>query len=308
MSRDIEVRAGLDAPHAAEDARIRRILQAYLRRRPTDPSTSAGEALVIWGPEHFGLDRAVLFRDAGSRQEPILVACAEALLRESYFIEKAGLAFCAKMILFCDTVEERQAYALMGADEAAHLASIASRIEAEPASTDVPFLALIADVLEQGGRDCLAYVLQVVLGGWGVSHYRSLAADCRDPGLARAFAAIARDEALHSETGAAVFNPRRMGDAERRMVLDVMARFLQMVRSGPQAVVAVVGQAYGRLDRAGRTALFQELEAETSTAEKLTLLRRLMNVPGMAWAIAALDGYGLFVPLSAKACAAIEPG
>jgi hypothetical protein len=305
VSRTVQIRTLLEARQAAEGELIHRIVRGYLRRRDQLPPEPAGAA-PLWGPDHFNLQRSTLFCHVARHQHDILAACGQALLREAYFIEKAGLAFCAKMVLLAETMEERQAYALMGADEATHLAWITPWIVHMPLDHHGLFLGLVADLVEHGRRDSLAYLLQIVLEGWGIAHYRALAADCRDPSLATRFAAMASQEALHCATGAAVFRPERMAPDERSGLLDAMAQFIDLIRAGPQAVVATMAETLGGLNRARRVELFLELDAEAATAVKLARLRRLMTVPGMEWAIEVLDQDGRFTPLSAEACAELS--
>ncbi|MEQ1704629.1 MAG: hypothetical protein ABL867_01490 [Rickettsiales bacterium] len=57
-------------------------------------------------------------------QRAAIDACNRTLMNEAYFIEKSGLAYTAKMILKTESTDTAQLYALIGADEAMHLAWI----------------------------------------------------------------------------------------------------------------------------------------------------------------------------------------
>ena len=140
----------------------------------------------------------------------ILVACARDLLTEAYYIEKLGLGFTAKMALLSETTEERMLYCLFAGDEAAHLHAIAAYVGdgAAASAPDDPFLALLTEAIAAGDKPGLTYVVQVVLEGWGIAHYQSIARDCRDGDLRRTLLRLARDEALHHGSGVALLKRR----------------------------------------------------------------------------------------------------
>ena len=189
----MRISAGLDLPHLPGGHPLRPILGAALRRKGLSGARASGAGKAHWDAAHFGLDKTRAYRELSERgRRQVLEACGRSLLEEGYFIEKLGLAFTAKMTALSRTTEERQLYCLFAADEAAHLAVIGSFLPGVPSPQGNPFLRLIARVIEEGAKPGLTYLIQVVLEGWGVSHYRDLAAGCRDPELARALAGIVR--------------------------------------------------------------------------------------------------------------------
>jgi hypothetical protein len=142
-----------------------------------------------------GLDSAVRGR--------VLAHCGDALLQEALHIETMGVAFAARMALLATTVEERMLYGFFAAEEATHLAGVsrfASRCPAEG-----PFLAMLDELIAEGDRATLVLVVQVVLEGWGLDHYRGLARACRGPALAGVLApAVALKLALLPRATAAL--------------------------------------------------------------------------------------------------------
>jgi hypothetical protein len=206
------------------------------------------------------------------------------------------------MVLVCEDSEEKRLYALIGADEATHSAWL------EPWIADVKqppdaFNRFIAVLVETGSAPSLAYLLQVVLEGFGIVHYSGLAAHCRDLALASALACIARDEALHHAGGLASFRAKQLDQADKKFLSEAAYTFLQMIRSGPQSVVAALDRSIGvrSVDDAAR--IFDDLNAERNSALKLARLRRLMAQPGMEWLTDELEYKGAFVPCTAMQCA-----
>jgi hypothetical protein len=302
MSKPLDVRMRLDAPHLDAEHRLRPVLAAYARRRGVARAPKAGAAFP---PQHFGLERVGAFVDLPpARRAAVSAACAEGLLGEAYFIEKAGLCYCAKLVLLSETTEERMAFSLIAADEATHLELLGRFVDGSQLDPSAdPFLALLSELVETGDKQSLILLLQVVLEGWGLTHYRNLQRGACDADLAAAFAAILRDEALHHATGKALFRADAMGRVEREFALEVMARFLQMVQVGPQRVVAALAAGCGGLTRAQRAQVFEDLRSEEDSSAKLELLRGLMLESAPSGFVDALAARGAFRPFGPEVCA-----
>lgn len=285
------------------EAAIQRTAARLLRRRAAagTPQTDA----PLWPAEHFGLQRLRRYTDARPEQQrAILDHCAQGLLRESWFVERGGMEFCARMVLAAESAGERQLYSLIGADEAAHYAWLQPWLPADSGAVDA-FNRFLADCVAQSTPQPLAYLMQVVLEGFGIVHYSGLAAHCNDPALADTLHRMAEDEALHHAAGLAAFRAERLGHAEREFLLDTSYAFLQMIRSGPQAVVAALDQGLEGLDAADLRVLFATLDDGAATAAKLQRLRRLMDQPGMGWLLESLQARGAFTPCDAEEMATI---
>ena len=303
----MRISAGLDLPHLPGGHPLRPILGAALRRKGLSGARASGAGKAHWDAAHFGLDKTRAYRELSERgRRQVLEACGRSLLEEGYFIEKLGLAFTAKMTALSRTTEERQLYCLFAADEAAHLAVIGSFLPGVPSPQGNPFLRLIARVIEEGAKPGLTYLIQVVLEGWGVSHYRDLAAGCRDPELARALAGIVRDEALHHGSGAALLEGAPVPESERAFVTEILASLISMVRAGPQEAAGHLERAAGGLTLAARARVFSELDCRGHSARRIKRLQTLMAAAESGPILETLQSKGVLTPLDASACAKIR--
>jgi hypothetical protein len=288
----------LQASHDGNNLELQKIISGRLKRLGRDRQLTIIPNAIYWPAEFFGLHQSTLFLQAGFEQQTeILSRCSQHLLQEAYFIEKSGLAYCAKMVLLAETTEAAQAYSLIGADEATHLHWVTPYIQ--PFSRTEPtgvFLDFLTALIEEGDANCLAYLLQVILEGWGLQHYRSLAADCLDPHLQTLFLDIIRDEALHQQTGTLLFQPQKLSVSQQNFLLDSLATFLDMVRRGPEAVVMQVESVLGHLNTQQKTQLLQQISAGSQIANKLKILQKLMHIPGCDYFIEQLDAKKMFVP------------
>ncbi len=283
-----------------EDA-LRRMAERLLRSRRPDGNHEMHS--VLWDADFFKLNQVARFRDAdGAKQTATLAGAAEGLLSESWCIERSGIVFCAKMTLLAESLDEQRVFALIGADEATHSAWLEPWIDAHARGAD-PFSRFIADLVAHGNPQPLAFLLQVVLEGFGIVHYGGLAKECRDKALASAFKRMAQDEALHHAAGLAAFRADRLSETDKRFLVDGSQAFLQMVRCGPQSVIASLDRAIGASNQADIAGLFIALESESQTQAKLDRLRQLMTQPGMEWLIDNLQEKGLFTPCNANECA-----
>jgi rubrerythrin len=307
MTGTVPVRVGLALPHLAADDTVSTLLDGMMEARigpqrveaPWSPHPSR-----LWDASQFLLDKSSLYRSADEQdQRAILALCARATLEEAYFIEKSGMAYAAKMVLLAESTEERALYSLFGADEATHLRAISAYLpDPHPASEDDPFLGLLSDIIENASRECSIFVIQVVLEGWGLTHYGDLARACRSEGLRQTLHAIVKDEARHHGSGVAMASGRRSARAKEE-ILEVLSRFLPMVQAGPQRVRAAIERATGGLTHPQRVELMTELGTEAHSQSRLELLERLMLKAGATDIAEPLQAKGAFRPLSAEEAA-----
>ncbi|MBY0371128.1 ferritin-like domain-containing protein [bacterium] len=287
----------LDTPGLAPGSRLHALVKNCLVRR--NPIVKgAGVSGVYWPAEYFGLNHSSLFRSLnGDQQGAILGQCSHQLLQEAYYVEKSGSQFTAKMSLLAGTTEERMLFSLIAADEAAHLYSVRSFLTQEPAAhQELPFLKLLADIIENSSRMTLVFVVQVVLEGWGITHYRGLLERCCDPDLKAVLQEILNDEYKHHGSGVVLLSEGQLSAREKHEITETMVRFLEMVAVGPTGVVQVVEQNCQGLGTEARKALYEDLRSEETTREKLDLLKKLMAQPGVLDIVEALDKKGCFEP------------
>ncbi len=290
------------------DGPLARIVQSHLQARGRNLSAELPPRHGLWAPEFFGLHEVRLFVDAtAAQQREILDGCCRSLLNEAYFIEKSGLAYCAKMILLAGSVDVRQVYALISADETAHLQWVRPYVEEEDRTQPAgALLQFLNELIERCDQNTLAFLVQVMLEGWGLHHYKALAESCRDQGLQQVFRTIHRDEALHHHTGEVVFNPRLLGAGEAALVRDSLRFYAELVRVGPQAVVSAIDRVLGGLAHQDKAKVFAELRTEEVSAGKLKILRDLMNGPGRERYVEELREAGAFIPYGPAACARLH--
>ncbi len=292
--------AGLTLSPIVPDHPLKRVLAAAL---PAPMARGNSGETLFWSAAYFGLDQVRIFQEAGeTRQQTITQLACQALLEEAYLIEKTGMGYMAKMGLLAESLEERMLYSLFAADEATHLAQIRGFLAGEPEQTTAPFVQLLAQVVENDDRAVLVFVLQVVLEGWGLSHYRHLAKACCHGDLAQVLRGFLQAESRHHATGQILFEQTSRSSAAEASMVEILAAFLQMVQVGPQQLLGAIAQVQGDLSRQQQIAILEQLDTLHHSGSRLELLRSLMERAGAGSIVQALQARGLFEPLPADRC------
>ncbi len=297
--------AGFELPLLPSEDRLQSVLRASLRKHlPKTLAQPQRQPFEYWDSSFYGLTKIPRFQKMDStRQRQVLEECAQGLLEEAYFVEKAGIGYAAKMVLQSETLEERQIYGMIGGEEATHLAQISPYLaKSPPVGTDDPFLRFLSDLIEDAPKSVLLLVVQVVLEGWGLTHYRSLASGCLDPGLKAVLDGIVLDEARHHGSGVILFESRALSVPEIELAVETLEGFLSMVRVGPQRVVAALNRASGGLNRRELVTLFEELETESHSAKRLQTLKDLLKSETAEPIMAQLIKRGAFEPMPPESC------
>lgn len=285
------------------DHRLRAVLASALKARASDTQPPADKT-GYWGANHFGLEKTQLFQSLSKdKKNQLLAAASIQLLEEAYFIEKSGMSFTAKMALLSDTTEERMLYSLFSTDETLHLTYVAAHLPESPESKPIPpFVQFLSQIIQEGDRESLIFLIQVVLEGWGITHYHELAENCLSPELSHSLRLILKDEARHHGSGMILSQAASFSSKQKAYIRDVMIQFMQMVQCGPQSLVGAFESVTRPLTQKQSCALFEELGCEIRTQKKINALRSLLSQAGATDLINYLEAKGTLSPLSAYQC------
>lgn len=295
---NIPVNNKLTAPHAGKESSLHPFIAGKMRRRlQNEPAPS--EQDILWTAEWWGLDRSAVFAKLDvAKQHAAILACNRTLMNEAYFIEKSGLAFTAKMVLMAESTDVAQLYALIGADEATHLAWIEPFIDpADKTNPHGQFLIHLSGLIEECNPQMLVYLVQVILEGWGLDHYKRLAEGCQHAPLEEVFRTILKDEALHHHSGVMLHAPTLFSPADRATLTESLKRYADMVRIGPFAAITVLDRTIGGLSLPEIEEMMAAMGHPTESTRKLALLKRLMCQPGMESTVEELVEAGYFTAL-----------
>lgn len=300
----IEIKNNLTAPHFGRESPLHLLIASRSGR--ADPSltqysgTSDQQLAEYWPAQWWGLSSSALYQQFGEHdQQTILTLCNRHLLNEAYFIEKSGLAYCAKMVLMAESTDVAQLYAFIGADEAKHLAWLEPYLdEEEKTQPHGQFLVFLSNLIEQLSPSLLVYLVQIILEGWGLDHYRRLSQGCLWNSLSDVFANILKDEAMHHRSGSLMFKPESLVAEDLATIGDCLKSYAEMVRVGPLMALSAFDRVGGGLSQAQLREALVSLKHPVETNRKLRLLCELMNQPGVEDIVTELGKAGYFQSLT----------
>lgn len=266
------VKCLLDSPHLPKDHTVHKIL------RLLSPNVSYVTNTTYWGPGAFFLDKSELYQNLSLvDQDLVLRNITKSLLEEAYFIEKAGIAFAAKMVILSETLEEREMYSHFCHEEANHLTMIEKFLIDRPNPRGNLFLPLLTDLIESGDKQCLTYFIQIVLEGLGLHHYQGLKVGCLEPTLVNVLDLILKDEALHYRSGLALYDPNSLTYKQRVWIGSATSRFRDYVTMGPIRTINSILKVTGKIHIKQYNQLLLDIKAKEQTQAGLDLLESLIK-------------------------------
>lgn len=263
--------------------------------------------LHYWDAAHFGLEGVSAYRDATPEQQTrVLERLSQFYLCESFFIERGGFTYNAKMMALVDSVEEKSLYAMFAADEANHLRYFANALASPPTDAYLrnPLLMFLADVLSVADKRSAVFVVQVMLEGFGIAHYHRLAEGCSDPVLKEQLERIVRDEAFHHGSGMVLTKTEPIDkDLGRAFV----AKMVASLQHWPHAILGALDDAYGGLTEAQKLKVLDELAYAEKTLDRMNKVKSLLQQAAPEALLEALEKEGAFRPGAALACVRAQP-
>lgn len=293
--------SGFNLSHLEFNHPTQRILRAALQKKN---HSSSNTETVFWNATFFSLDRVKYFQEATpEQQQEILTIANRDILEEIYWVEQAGVGYMAKMVTLSDTFEERLLYGLFAADEATHLGAISDFFRHPPVFADDAFLGYLSSLLESSDKLLLITLMQVVLEGWGMSHYRSLANNCQDISLKKVLQNFLESESRHHALGVTQLRSYdRYSQESLKSIHAALTYFLYMVQVGPQRLLKAIEQGLGYLSIKDKIKILEELQTELSSNTRLKLLQSLMIGTVPTSILQSLEEQGSFNAYSATQC------
>ncbi len=286
----------MSIPHSGDD-KARKILDRTLKKynryqEPTPLKTPA------WGPDFFLLKRSAFFATLHEDiQQTILETLSLSMLLESYGFEKLGIGYCGKLANIATNMEERQIFSLMGAEEATHFQWLVPYIPVEYQTSYMsPYLALMDEMIDIDVPNTLYYLVQIILEGWAIHHYKSLYSQCQDASLKNILKNILRDESNHHQIGKTFFEVQNLSLKDKAIIVDCLKGYTDFVRmgTGTKHIIKVIDEACGGLSSKHKQQLLDDLCFEQTTHLKLKLYKQLMCQPGLEEIIQTLEDQDYF--------------
>jgi rubrerythrin len=248
---------------------------------------SAAAKGPVWQADFFHVENSQTWNSLSKEiQNTILLNLGHKIFQEAYFIECAGMAYAAKMNLASNSREEREFFCFVGEEEAKHLRLIESLGEFSTSSENIPsFALLIGEIIHEASRPSHLLLIQILLEGWGLNYYKSLATLAKDPTVVQVFKQILKDEIRHHAAGVLLFSQVKdtpvFTDKDQSEFLVFLERIAFMVKIGPWNLCEEVFKHAKDTSRPQLRTFLKECHAVSKTHEKMQLLLQLLekNLP-----------------------------
>jgi hypothetical protein len=277
---------------------LNKILRSALKAHGLQNSEHVSETQSYWDASFFQVQNSSLYLSMEHhQQDAFLKSMSNNLLKEACAIETAGLTYAARMNLLSKSVEEKIIYSLIGAEEALHLKSLEPFLASPMSGAETPYFAgLIGQWINTLERPSLLVMIQILLEGWGLKYYHSLAQGSLNPQLRGIFDQILQDEARHHATGVVLYRQEKLNASERSLPEEQLATLFNCVRVGPQqaAVELAVHSSAKNIDFAK---LLTAMNATDDSNIKLDRLHRLLEKTFDEKLIESCQTRGLFTAL-----------
>lgn len=278
IKKSLELSQTLLAPDLASDHKIHALLNSALSKL-TVSQPAADIPKILWGEKRFGYEKSSHFQKLQAHQkEEILQKLTQLNLSLSYWIEKSGHNYGAKMILLSDTLQEKSLYALFAAEEAIHLREFQNFMSFEPEweTHQHPMLEFLSQVISEGEKPTLVFVVQVLLEGFGMGHYHSLKEDCLHPGLKETYTRILRDEAAHHGAGIILAPGSETSASTRDQIFEFTRSFIKSLQSAswPLKIMEDVG---GGLSAQEQKKFLEEIQYDSTLAARRVKFREMIQ-------------------------------
>jgi hypothetical protein len=250
---------------------------------------------VLWPKERYGLERSGRFMQADMHvQHAILKSLTEYNMSLSYWIEKSGHQYGAKMILLAQTLQEKSLYALFAAEEAIHLQEFIHFMNFTPIWDEHhhPMLIPLVEAMASGEREALIFIIQVLLEGFGLSHYHGLMATCTHPDLKRAYQRILKDEARHHGAGLILTHESVPTQRAKDQIFEYSRAFIKALQ-GAHWIKKAVEKHTGSMSTLDEKKFWQELDQQRELAARRQKLREMLEKVDRYGLVASLESDGV---------------
>lgn len=251
---------------------------------------------IYWNESFYGLSKSKIYTDLPEdKKHEILYQLNQKGLCLSYFIEKYGLNYGAKMVLSSETVEEKSLYTVFGADEVRHRLLLEPFIQMQiPDNIEFhPLLPLLALTLEEANKEATTFVIQVVLEGFGIYHYANLRDACQSEELKNAYTEILKDEVNHHGMGVCLTANKQMTTETKQQITELTSKFVRALIKTEWTQQSVEA-AYGGFSVKQKQDFLKEISWQEQMQLRVERLKALMKKVGFAGLVDDLEAKGVF--------------
>ena len=268
----------LSLPRLTIEHPLNRILRAKHEVHDNKVSISEGQ----WKADFWGLNLVSVFEKLSvGKKSKIVCILSRSLIQEAYFIEKGAMLMMSRFAVEAKFAEERALFSIFAADEAKHFLALKPfYIDSEQAGESNGFLNEMAKISSEASQLCAIYILQVILEGWGLWHYKALAAATTNECLKKIFEEIIHDEASHHGAGVMIGKHNEKDFLHLPIQLEIsghLKNLLHMIRIGPIRIFTALSSEVPSFSYEKIKDILIQLNSKEVVVSQLEIIARLIG-------------------------------
>jgi len=254
---------------------------------------------IIWKASRYDLQKAKLFTELDNHsQGEVQKYISELNLSLSYFIEKSGHNYGAKMILLSDTIEEKSLYSLFVAEEATHLKEFTNfmNFDIDLKHHWHPMLNCLSQAIQEGEKNTLTFIIQVLLEGFGIAHYASLRDDCSNELLKKTYDQILIDEARHHGAGIILSGKAKLSKLEEDQIFEYTRMFIKALQQADWLFKATSRFTNNDITKEDKSLFYEQIGYTKKLSARLLKLKAMIAKVDQTGLIENLEREDIFTP------------
>lgn len=260
-------------PQAPDElkSRLKRLINQSL-----EATDLVKKKLPLWRPDFYRVHESPYWtRLPEEKKEQFLRLSSKCILKEAISIEHAGIAYANKMALLAQSQEERQYYTTVAYEELNHLYLLQPYFDFSVDKDSPSFSNMIASFVENESRRDSIILIQVLLEGWGIQHYQSLANGTDNIELKNILSKIVFDETRHHSGG--VILSQYIGHAISLDLIRKIQSIVDAIRIGPYQVAFMLSHLNNLNSYAEVGFLLNSISATETTLSKLKIVKQNLS-------------------------------
>jgi hypothetical protein len=165
-----------------------------------------------------------------------------------------------------------------------------------------PFLQVIANIVKEGDQRTLVFLIQILLEGFGIIHYSSLAQNSNDENLKNAFNKILADEANHHGSGQIIFKNILLEEKSKIDIMNFSQQMLGLFKFWAHPILGAFHQSLGDLSRDEATKILEDIKFTEQSLHKMNFFKTEFKHQSLDDILFSLEEKKLFSPVSIKEC------
>ena len=197
-----------------------------------------------------------------------------------------------------DTIEEKSLYSLFVAEEATHLKEFTNfmNFDIDLKHHWHPMLNCLSQAIQEGEKNTLTFIIQVLLEGFGIAHYASLRDDCSNELLKKTYDQILIDEARHHGAGIILSGKAKLSKLEEDQIFEYTRMFIKALQQADWLFKATSRFTNNDITKEDKSLFYEQIGYTKKLSARLLKLKAMIAKVDQTGLIENLEREDIFTP------------